>query len=347
MKDSKKILIVIFFLILFLLYLYLYKKKSEYFSEEIPDVGFPYKNVRDDKGNKLNVIAISAPFRDKTHMDMYNSYKNKGLSFIGISSYLDFPNHIDNPHEDRFHEKENHDYTEMVKPGGWLHCFRKEGYTKPFNNLPHMLMTESDLKDTSSCVSSKDVKKEYDFIYICLKDSDTCQPGWQSYNRNWELAKKCLEVFCRDFKLRGLLVGREECEFTRDCDGIVKVVPFAPYHEFQDLIKKSKWLFVPNIADAAPRVITESMCHDLPVLVNQNILGGWHNVVPGVTGEFFNDETDIGDAVRRLLENIDKYRPMKWFKENRGREHSGVELADFLKKNYPNLNNKDLTYAYI
>ena len=73
----------------------------------------------------------------------------------------------------------------------------------------------------------------------------------------------------------------------RNCNGIVKVVPFLAFDAFQKEMQKCRFLFVPNIADASPRVITEAICYNMPVLVNRNILGGWHYVEPGVTGEFF------------------------------------------------------------
>ena len=76
---------------------------------DIPNVAFPFKNLYDDQGKKLNVILISAPFREKAHEDLYKSYKEKGLSFCGISSYLDFPNPIINPFEDKYHVEQGHD----------------------------------------------------------------------------------------------------------------------------------------------------------------------------------------------------------------------------------------------
>ncbi len=315
-------------------------------NESIPSVEFPFKNLYDDKDRKLNIIAISAPFRSKEHEELYQKYKKDGMRFIGFSSYLDFPNSIDNPFEDRYHVEKGHNYPEMVD--AWVHCFRKKGYTDPFKHLPHLLLTEADLKVTSNISEPIPMKdRQYDFIYCCLKDNDKCEPGWQSYNRNWELAKKCLEVFCRVFRFKGVIVGRENCEFTDDCDGIVKVVPFLPYHEFQELIRNSKFLFVPNVSDASPRIITESLANGLPVVVNQNILGGWHNVIPGVTGEFFNDENDVENAVRKVTSNIERYKPREWFFENRGRTQSGAKLASFLKKHYPELNHPDLKYAYV
>lgn len=314
-------------------------------SYTIPTVKFPFKNTFDDQGKKLNVILIAAPFRSSEDVDQYNAYKKQGLEFAGISSYLDFPNPIKNPYEDQYHVIQKHNYPGMVTT--WLNCFRKEGYTDKISHLPNILLTEADLKDVKNVKIDSSIKKEYDFLYCCLPDNDQCTPGWQSYNRNWDLAKKCLEVMCSQFRLKGVLVGRKGCEFTNQCDGIVKVVPFLKYDEFQKEIQKCKFLFVPNISDASPRVITETMCYNIPVLVNRDILGGWHNVIPSITGEFFTNENDIALSITNMLKNYSQYQPRKWYEENRGKEISGKKLANFLIENYPTLNNKNMKYATI
>lgn len=340
---KKEIICISLYLITIAILYILYLSFTENFveSDKIPTVQFPFKNLFDDKGKKLNVILISAPFREEQHEKLYQEYKSLGLDFCGISSYLDFPNPIINPYEDRFHVERRHDYPAMVS--AWLNCFRKPGYIEPFKHLPNMLITEADLKDVKN-VEVPTEPKEYDFLYCCLSDNDQCTPGWQSYNRNWDLAKKALYIMCSK-GMRGILVGRKNCEFTDKCNGIVKVFDFLPYGEFQTQMKKCKFLFVPNISDASPRVITEAMCYNIPVLVNQNILGGWHNIVPSVTGEFFNDENDLPQAIDKL--QTGNYQPRKWFLENRGREISGAKLAEFLINVYPNLNNKDMKYATI
>jgi hypothetical protein len=338
MKTFAVVLTLLLVLLVASRYLLFFEKFD---SEEVPTVAFPFKNLFDDNGKKLNVILIAAPFRNENHEKLYLSYKEKGLSFCGISSYLDFPNPIINPYEDKFHEEQRHDYVKMVS--AWLHCFQKPEYIETFRHLPNMLMTEADLKDVKN-VTLPVVEKEYDFLYCCLSDNDQCTPGWQSYNRNWDLAKKCLEVMCAA-GLKGILVGRQNCEFSKTCTGIVKVVNFLPYHEFQTELQKCRFLFVPNISDASPRVITEAICYDIPVLVNRNILGGWHNVIPSVTGELFSNEVDLRLALEKL--KTGKYHPRKWFMENRGKEISGEKLAEFLIASYPNLNNKEMKYATI
>jgi hypothetical protein len=301
--------------------------------DDVPDVAFPFKNIRDDKGNKLNIIAISAPFRESSHELLYESYKSAGLSFLGLSSYLNFPNKIDNPYEDRFH--------------AWMHCFRDPGTTLQYSGLPMLMLTEADLKIPEHYVPDTTIRKEYDFIYVCLDDNDQCDPGWNWYNRNFDLAKQCFVVMCGQYNLKGLVVGRTNCELPPECDGKITLKPFLPFHEFQKEMQKAKFLFVPNIADASPRVITEAMLLDIPVLVNKNILGGWHNVESGVTGEFFTSEYDVGLALDSIIHNSSNYTPRKWYVENRGVHNSGVELAEFLKKHYPGVNHSEMKYASI
>lgn len=315
-----------------------------------PDLEFPFKNVRTEKGEKLNVVMISAPFREVGHEEKYTAYKNAGYNICGISSYLEFPNEIHNPYEDQFHKERNHDYVAMAS--AWCHCFRDPGYNLQYSGIPLILMTEADLKNPDHYPRDKSIKVEYDFIYICLDDHDkglegSCEPGWNWYIRNWDLAKRCLEVMCSKYHLKGVIVGRSNCEFTDKCTGIVKTIPFLPFHEFQKELQKCRFLFAPNVSDASPRVIVEAMLYDKPVLVNYNIVGGWHNVISGVTGETFTSEYDIEKALDKLLPNYDSYTPRKWYMENRGIHHSGKEFAQFLLQCYPDLNHPDLEYAFI
>jgi hypothetical protein len=303
----------------------------------IPTVHFPFKNLFDQNGNKINIILLAAPFRGPDHDKIYKELKTQTpkLEFMGISSYCEFPGKLTNPFEGRYHEEQKHIYESMVST--WLNCFRNPSlYINPAYNLPILDFSESDLRDDIANKPDPSIKKEYDFIYICLNDNDKCTPGWQSYNRNWELAQKCLNIMCGKFKLKGAIIGRENCQITDLCSGIVKIHPFLKYHEFQKELQKAKFLFVPNIADASPRVITESLCYDMRLLVNYNILGGWKYVKPE-TGEFFHDEKDLEPAIQKLMANMDKYQPRKHFTENYGKVNAGKKLAKFIKTHYPNV----------
>lgn len=347
-------LALIISLIIYLVILFGSEKTILIAEEDIPTVSFPFKNVFDEKGKKINIILISAPFRSADHDKLYDEYKSKGLNFCGITSYREFPQKIVNEYENRYHEDQKHHYSKMVK--AWIYCFRNpENYLESPSYIPNeerivipkLFLTEADLHDPENYEYDPNIKKEYDFIYVCLKDNSECTNGWQSSARNWDLAKKCLEVMCRDFKLKGLIVGRENCQITEFCDGMLKIVDFLPYNEFQTEMKKSKFLFVPNIEDASPRIITEAMLYNIPVLVNENILGGHHNVISGVTGEFFTDENNVSIGLKQITENLSQYTPRDWYIKNRGRKISGKILSNFLIESFPNINNKNMEYAYV
>ncbi len=78
----------------------------------------------------------------------------------------------------------------------------------------------------------------------------------------------------------------------------------------------------------------ESLCLNTPVLVYENILGGW-KYINNNTGEFFN-ENNIKDKVRKILSK--KYSPRQYFIDNYGIEKSGYRLKKFLQSIYPNMN---------
>ncbi len=314
----------------------------EHYSADV-ELAFPFKKVVDQNNRPLPIVAISAPFREPKHEEMYDKLKKSGKAFVGISSYLNFPNKIHNPFEDRFHEQRGHDYPAMCS--AWLHCFRDKKDTQKFAHLPHMLITEADLIDLGG--DPEPVEKKYDFMYVCLKDNDDCTPGWQSFNRNWEMAKVCLEVMCAQYKLRGCLVGRTGCDYSDKCNGIVTTHPFLPYHEFQAEMKRSRFLFVPNVTDASPRVITEAMKYNIPVLCNYNIIGGWHNIVSGVTGETFWDPISFAHILPKFLANLASYTPRKWLSEHRGKKRSGKQLRDFMKKCFPDRVGDDVESIFI
>ena len=66
-------------------------------------------------------------------------------------------------------------------------------------------------------------------------------------------------------------------------------------------------------------------------------MGGW-KYVNDKTGEFFNNEHDIGHSLNRLLYNIqnNRYTPRKYFIENYSVVNTGKRLKKFLYDNYGN-----------
>jgi len=321
------LLIILVFICIFsaIYYEFIYDKPYDWHKTE-----FPFKNLRSQDGTVLKIIALTAPFRSDEHKKQYHSMKQQGCLFIGVSSYLEFPGKIINPHDDQYYNQSHDDYYTLTS--AWLHCFRHPNNYIP-KYIPKMLLSESDFANSDVLKPEVPPQKDYDIIYLCLNDSDTeCIEGWQAYNRNWTLAKKCFSLLCQQMDLKILIVGRTKCTVDK-CSSNITTIDFLPYWDFVNKIKKARILFVPNVSDASPRVVTESLCCDLRILMNYDIVGGW-KYVNQFTGEYFHDEHDFIDKLRVLLNKYDSYKPREWFVENYGTKNSGKKLLGFLKDNY-------------
>lgn len=323
------IIVLIAIIIILLLIWIIIRKNISYISR-------PFLNVYAiENGNYIltNIIFLTHPFSEPEHIEMYNKYKENGNVFLGMTSYSEFPGMISNPH-DRFSDPGDiawtYNYGELLD--GWCYCFREpEKYIK--DNNPRLLLSESDFANYKLLVPKPE--PEYDFIYICIKDNDSCTPGWQSYNRNWEKAKLMLKIMCEKFGLKGLLIGRLNCEIPMGCHQLMNLTDFQDYRTFIKNYNKVRFIFVPNITDASPRVVTEAMCFNLPVFMNSSIIGGWKYITPE-TGAFFNnDMVNFENDLKNFLDKLGTYTPRKYFIENYGEYNSGKRLLQFIKEVYP------------
>lgn len=311
----------------------------------------PFLNIYDDKGNKTNVVFITHPFTRDECIQQYNEAKKNGIMFLGMSSYCEFPGIISNPH-DILHDPnidawKKYNYFDLTE--GWCHCFREPNKYIKNNKKPITLISESDFAKYDNHKPDDTIEKKYDFLYVCLKDNDKCEDGWQSYNRNWQVAKKCLDIMCEKYNLKGLLVGRINCEIPKGCHQLMELTDFMEYNKFIKSYNQCKFVFVPNIADASPRVLTEALCFNLPALVNYNILGGW-KYINEKSGELFVDENDFEKVLNKFLTKLDKkeYNSRQNYIDNFGTKNYGPKLLDFVCKCIPedklNFKKKDVTY---
>jgi len=290
----------------------------------------------DNKGRYTNIVFITHPFSRDECITQYENGKKLNIHYLGISSYCDFPAIISNPHDsmhDPKHKAWTYNYYQLCK--GWCHCFRQpEKYTIP-KNFPQILLSESDFAKYNKHTPDTTIKKEYDFIYVCLKDNDKCDSGWQSYNRNWDLAEKCLHIMCNKYHMKGLLIGRINCKIPDKCHNLMKTTDFLNYDKFITMYNKCRFAFVPNKLDASPRVMTEAICYNLPILCNYNITGGW-KYINDKTGSFFNyNGSDTGDdfdeKFKNFITNFDTYTPRKEYMKNHNEENEGKRLLEFCK----------------
>ena len=59
--------------------------------------------------------------------------------------------------------------------------------------------------------------------------------------------------------------------YRRSCFEKIKPIEAVKGWDFIDNMKKSRFIMIPNYSDASPRVFTEALALDLPVLMNKNI----------------------------------------------------------------------------
>ena len=337
------VFLLVFIALLLILMVQLCKNGTEYFTnqeenkknDEVEVVKRPFVNLYDNLGNRLNVILVSKPFSGDDQYKQCLKYKNeKKYIILGIASYLEFPNLVSNPFENFEENYKKYKYKQLCE--GWIHCFRKPENYFPAN-MPLLFASESDWADCNAMKPDKSIKKEYDFIYICLKVDDKKKKcdDWATFNKNWSLAKKCLHVFCNKYKLKGLLVGRKDCELPQGCNDLMETTNMVPYEELKKMYNKCKFIFLPNEKDASPRVLTEALATDLPALINKNILGGW-KYINSETGEFFTDEKDVEPALDLMLQKLkdNKYKARDYFIKNYSVANSGRRLKKFLYDNY-------------
>ncbi len=291
---------------------------------------FPFRYFTDENKKIIPVVAVTSFFRDDDAKKLFKEYQKNGISVIGITAYKSFPNKIKDGTADDYTGDQDFDYVGKIK--NWLCCFNDPshyGFTD-FNNTINI--SESDFYDAETNLSTQ---KKYDVIYSCPDDDENSCPkdGWNAVNRNFELAKKCFTIMIRDFGLNVFVIGRTKCGLEEKYGDRIQTVGFLPWDQFQQKLRESRILFVPNIADASPRVIAEAMTKNVPVLMNRKILCGSKYVVDE-TGELFTDETDVADALQKIIGG--NKTPQKWWSKNYSEQKSATLLCDFVKKSFPN-----------
>lgn len=142
---------------------------------------------------------------------------------------------------------------------------------------------------------------------------------------------------CGEFNVTGVLVatkdkqGVKACSIPKSCDGLIEQTSFLPQDVFFRYVQQSRFVFLPQIHDASPRVSTQALAFDVPILMNRNIIGGWKYLNEN-TGEFFNDMDDFRTSLRKILTG--SYKPREYIMANYGDTKSGPRLKDFVTEHF-------------
>jgi hypothetical protein len=85
--------------------------------------------------------------------------------------------------------------------------------------------------------------------------------------------------------------------------------------DIPELLRESRIAVYSGDETSNPAAMWECVAAGLPIVVNENIAGGRHVVVPGVTGEF-SSERDFRKTIMRVIERREAYRPREHFEEH-------------------------------
>jgi hypothetical protein len=314
-----------FIVVSILLIRIIYIKYNSRINQEIVDLKWPFINILDEKGKKINIVCLRGPLEQEKDKDLFKEFIKQKKLIIGCSSYLSFPNECFNKmckYKNFFIDGKRVD--EITK--GWLHPFRDDTTIKSKNKI---LLSESDFSDNIEKLRNFDIstkKIKYDFICYCPDDEGGCD-GWNHTNKNWHLAKKTIEIACNIFNLRGLLVGRKNSDIYVSETKLEKH-GMLPFNDFLNKISESRFIIISSYEDASPRVISEAMLLNTPLLVNSDIIGGW-KYINKETGLFYN-ESNISSQIDKMLKM--SFNPRKYYLNNHGIKHSGKQLRDFVVK---------------
>jgi hypothetical protein len=86
--------------------------------------------------------------------------------------------------------------------------------------------------------------------------------------------------------------------------------------------------------DGSPRLITESLCLNKPVLLPIDLMQGWKYVTPE-SGEFYSGVHDVATSAMRLLSEW--RRPCEWFHRHFGWLNASGQLFSVLRGLQPDL----------
>lgn len=299
--------------------------------QRVPSLPWSLRIILDGQGNDTGFAALRGRI-ESTDTEVFNSVAATHR-IIGMMQWWGFPlPHYsyageryevtpDRPLEDPW------DRPEIQACEAWCYCTREpERFLPP--DRPRFFISHSDFVDTDGIWElahgrgrPAPVAKRWDVI--CMFSGH----WYDEIQKNWSLAKTCIETLAADEGLSVLLLSRWGIpDVPRHPN--VEVRPRLAWEDCIRSIARSRLTLVGSHLDPSPRVITESLALDVPVLVHSQILGGWKYVAPE-TGAFFESEYDVGTEALACM--AAQLHPRPWLRRRYGRDRAARRFAGFLR----------------
>lgn len=213
----------------------------------------------------------------------------------------------------------------------WFHPFKNPEQYLP-SNTEGCLMSESDFIDPLfvPCMGrSKNPK--WDYFYFTIGGHDGS--NFKGFDLFLEMVPHL-----NNAGLKGVVIVYGKHPKTKKSHYIfmkennIKIMRNAlSYKDVGLLMSRCRFGIFPNILDCSPRMLTESIVRNVPVLVNENILGGW-KYINDETGVFFNKK-NIPQSINKILTS--EFNPHQNFMQKYGFINSSVKFANILSERWP------------
>lgn len=206
----------------------------------------------------------------------------------------------------------------------WCHPFRDDSMFK----VPSLLLSESDFVDTAYIKYGNSTTKKWDYFYFTMGGIKNGR------RKGFNLFMECLPEL-EKHGLRGILVNysRDPLYFSssvykntfRKCRNLKYVHRKLKPESVAEVMVSSRFGLFPNDQDCSPLLLSECLVRNIPVLINENILGGWKYINDN-TGLFFNKD-NISEKITNILSR--EFSPAKYFSDHYGFERTSKKLAEF------------------
>jgi hypothetical protein len=272
---------------------------------------WPFLQIVDASGRDLGWCGFAGPLREPKHRKHYEHLASRKYRFIGFCSHGEFPN------------------GNWIYPcEAWCHGYRDPERRLP-PGLPQVMLSESDFADADAineaALGAQSTAYVADYVVVAL-------PGWPARVKRPELAKACTWELAR-LGLRGLFVGLGSNESASVAPG-TECVPFLPWHVLMASIERATFMLFTSEVDGSPRLITEAICLNKPVLIPYDLMQGWKYIAPE-SGEFYSGVHDVALSALNLLS---AYRsPFDWFHRYYGKHNASRRLFQVLRSLQPDL----------
>merc|ERR1712232_1127796 len=151
-------------------------------------------------------------------------------------------------------------------------------YRHPENIFPsHVKVLDMSVSDFYLPDPGSPLPKKWDFTFSG-SDQDIGDEweskcvGWSMHCKNWSFALQALEVMCGELKMTGVLVAtkdkkdQKKCAIPKSCEGkMLQTTYLERQDDFYNYVKQSRFLFLPQVHDASPRVASQALALDTPL----------------------------------------------------------------------------------